>query len=94
MTIPNSVTSIGNQAFWGCAKLKEVYVFADNPVECGNNLKKVSVFTRNSVVCGNLTVFSSETYSNATLYVPEASISSYKSTIPWSSFSRIKANPK
>ena len=38
--------------------------------------------------------FSSQTYEKGTLYVPEGSVSLYKSTSPWSNFSNIKANPK
>ena len=38
--------------------------------------------------------FSLETYKKGTLYVPEGSVSLYKSTDPWSSFSNIKAIPK
>jgi hypothetical protein len=38
--------------------------------------------------------FSLETYEKGTLYVPEGSVSLYKSTDPWSRFSNIKAIPK
>jgi hypothetical protein len=38
--------------------------------------------------------FYPETYEKGTLYVPEGSVSLYKSTMPWSKFSNIKAIPK
>ncbi len=99
ITIPNSVTSIGNDAFSNCKSLTSVTI-GNSVTNAGyyafskcTNLKEVYVLAENPVECSKY-VFSAETYSNATLYVPEASISSYKSTIPWSSFSSIKANPK
>ena len=78
VTIGNSVTSIGESAFYNCDNLMEVYVLAGSPPACG-------LF---------YPAFSSRTYEKATLYVPEGSVSLYKSTSPWSSFSNIKAIPK
>ena len=75
VSIGNGVTSIGRRAFNACYGLKEVYVFADNPVGCNEN------------------VFYSETYSNATLYVPGTSVSLYLSASPWSNFTSINAIP-
>ena len=37
VTIPNSVTSIGYGAFWGCDKLMDVYCYATTPPEMDKN---------------------------------------------------------
>ena len=42
----------------------------------------------------NYLPFFLETYVKGTLYVPEGSVSLYKSTDPWSDFSNIKAIPE
>ena len=34
MTIPNSVTSIGERAFAGCSRLETIYVQREVPIEC------------------------------------------------------------
>ena len=66
--------------FSGCDNLMEIYVLAGSPPA------SYSRYTRNA--------FSSQTYKKVTLYVPEGSVSLYKSTYPWSSFSNIKAIPE
>lgn len=43
MTIPNSVTSIGNGAFWGCSGLADIYSYATvPPVAYANTFEEVS----------------------------------------------------
>lgn len=79
MTIGNSVKSIDDYAFDNCGNLMEVCVLAGSPPAYYSHVYPS---------------FSSQTYEKGTLYVPEGSVSLYKSTSPWSSFSNIKAIPK
>ena len=81
MTIGNSVKSIGEEAFYNCDNLMEVYVLAGSPP---------AFYYYSSYYYP----FSLVTYEKGTLYVPEGSVSLYKSTMPWSNFSNIKAIPK
>ena len=75
LTIPNSVTTIGSYAFAGCSGLTDVYCYAEK------------VPSTNSYAFYGWP----EYVSNATLYVPRASIEAYKTTSPWSGFGTIKA---
>ena len=93
--IPNSVTSIGNQVFIGCNKLKTVII--------GSGVKSIGSYA--FVNCSELTdvychaenvpstgsdVFRDAFIEYATLYVPEASMATYKIRAPWSGFGTIK----
>ena len=100
VTIPNSVTSIGYGAFEGCDGLTSVTI-PNSVTSIGTgafykctNLKEVYVLAGSPPVYSVHDPFSSRTYEKGTLYVPEGSVSLYKSTSPWSSFSNIKAIPK
>ena len=96
VTIPNSVTSIGDYAFSGCSGLISVTI--------GNSVTSIGMYAfRNcskliDVYCYAEKVpstdndaFYSSNYKNATLHVPAASIDSYKATKPWSGFGKIVA---
>jgi hypothetical protein len=95
LVIPNSVTSISSGALWGCSGLTSVTI--------GSGVTSIgySAFANCpellDVYCYAEKVPS--TYSNAfdgsypeyiTLHVPAASIGSYKTTEPWSSFGKFK----
>ena len=95
ITIPNSVTSISNGAFWGCSGLTSITI--PNSV---TSIDYLAFFG-----CSNLTsviseiknpfeikedVFSSDTYSKASLTVPNGSKAKYQSTNYWNKFSKIK----
>ena len=99
VTIPNSVTSIGKSAFCYCSGLTSVtignsvtsigdYVF----MEC-TNLTSVTC-EATSVPSTGSNVFDKVPQSSATLYVPKASVETYKKTSPWSGFGSIVALPE
>ena len=98
--IPNSVTSIGESAFRDCSGLTSVTIpnsvtsIGDCAFYYCSNLMEVYVLAGSPPDYYNSYAFSLETYRKSTLYVPEGSVSLYKSTAPWSNFSNIKANPK
>lgn len=94
INIPESVTSIGGSAFYGCSSLKELIL--------GKGLKKIAVDAFSTCRAlekitihatqppriegeGNA-LFSDATYENATLYVPQGSISKYQVMTGWSGF--------
>ena len=91
--IPSSVTSIGNSAFEGCSNLVSVTIpssvtsIGDNAFNNCGNLTTVKVERARPV-----TIYA-ETFSNranATLYVPEGSLSEYSTAAYWKEFKIIK----
>ncbi len=98
ITIPNSVTFIGQNAFWHCTSLTSVTI--------GNGVTSI----RNGAFsgCSGLTSFTIQAASpptldnlytfdgtnNCPIYVPSASVETYKAATNWSSLaSRIQAIP-
>lgn len=96
ITIPNSVSSIGNSAFYGCSGLTAITI--PNSVTSVGNYAFSGCKNIEDLYCYAEKVPS--TYENAfqdayvefaTLHVPAASVETYKSTAPWSSFGKIVA---
>ena len=96
VTIPNSVTSIGGHVFDGCQKLTNVTI--------GNAVQSIGYWAfghcqeLSDVYCyaeyvpqTNIDAFEYSLIDYATLHVPENSMSSYKSTTPWSGFKEVVA---
>ena len=76
VTLPEKLTSIGNNAFAGCTNINTIINKRPLPL--------------NGVNCPD-NAFDNETYSKGYLYVPFGSLDAYKSYTPWSYFTdRIK----
>ena len=72
VTIPNSVTSIGKEAFYN-AHILTVISLIENPFKIEGKSSDYKTFTLN-------------TFNNATLYVPKGTIDKYKATYGWQDF--------
>lgn len=96
IVIGSSVDKIGNNAFWDCSELQSVTILSNNIIIDSwafGNCKSIQ-----EIICYGDTPPSAKsnsinevTFSAATLYVPYASMKTYKSTEPWSNFDKIKA---
>ena len=96
ITIPNSVTEIGDDAIEGCTSLTSI-IIPKNVESIGeyafagcSKLANVYCYAE-KIPTTKSAVFLMSNTSNATLYVPKASLASYKATAPWSGFGTIKA---
>ena len=69
VSIPNSVTSIGYQAFYNCDGLKDVYSYIEH----------LSVVTMDNSVF----LLDPENYSKRTLHVPSGLVSTYQANTSW-----------
>lgn len=94
ITIPESVTSIGQDAFYYCDALTSVTI-PKNVTSIGwgafgdcDALLDVYCYAENLPTTDPET-FGWDNNINATLHVPASAIESYKSTEPWSKFSKI-----
>ena len=75
ITIPNSVTSIGGNAFDEIA-VSTIVSLIENPFAIYGSISSYKTFTLN-------------TFNNATLYVPTGTINKYKATEGWKDFNNI-----
>ena len=86
VTIPNSVTSIGDGAFDGCSGLSSITI-PDGVTSIGkqafDGCKLRTVVAKSINPQNYLDAFSSNTYTYATLYVPEGTFWNYAYDCPW-----------
>ena len=81
VTLPSSVTLIGDYTFEGNPQITEVYSCCANPPEIKKGyLDGDEIYT----------IFDDTDYSGRTLYVPAGSIGAYKSQFGWNYFPEIK----
>lgn len=88
--IPDSVTSIGQFAFWGCSGLKSLTIGSgvnriDNLAFDNSDIPEIISKIEEPFDIVTHT-FSTNTYYNATLYVPEGTLKKYKGKMGWSNF--------
>ena len=94
VSIPNSVTSIGTGAFFGCTALN--YVTIGNSVTSIGDFAFADCSSLFDVFCYAVNVPTTDDYAfdgsnigNAMLHVPDASVTQYAQTTPWSDFKGI-----
>ena len=93
--IPNSVTSIGYYAFYGCSGLTELTLpdsvasIGDGAFICCSDLSKITSLAEIPPVCGS-GVFDGVNKTNCELIVPVISVIAYKQAEVWNEFSNIR----
>ena len=94
--IPNSVTSIGDYAFWGCWLTSieipnSVTSIGDYIFRGCSSLTDVYCYAETLPSTVSTTFYRSNNYNNddVTLHVPACAIDDYKTTEPWSGFGNI-----
>ena len=93
--IPNSVTSIGYYAFYGCSGLTELTLpdsvasIGDGAFICCSDLSKITSLAEIPPVCGS-GVFDRVNKTNCELIVPIVSVTAYKQAEVWNEFSNIR----
>lgn len=91
ISIPNTVTSIGKNAFGGCSKVESLYIssaietIGEYAFAGCTSISEIQMASKKAITA-SANIFSNETYNNATLYVPVGSKSDFEKVIPWRIF--------
>jgi surface protein len=88
VTIPESVTSIGEKAFAGCTNLKVIYLYAKDPVDLTGKVKTRGGDGEEAEV-DVINVFDGVNTETCILYVPVGSKEKYKQAEGWKEFTNI-----
>ena len=86
VSIPSSITSIGDKAFKGCSNLKSITLYIITPI----NLAVAATRGATTRADGN-SVFDGVDKATCILYVPEESVGLYKAAPVWKDFQNILA---
>ena len=79
ITIPNTITSIGDGAFAGCVNLAVIIIHVENPIDIAKARTRA----------GGSSVFEGVDKETCILYVPDGSVEAYKTTDGWNEFKNI-----
>ncbi|MBQ9555386.1 MAG: leucine-rich repeat protein [Muribaculaceae bacterium] len=95
ISLPEGIVYVMNEAFMNCTSLQSI-TLPSTVVSIYQNVF-VGCSALESIICNwsnarstNANNFDADTYDNATLFVPKGSLSSYKSTVPWSKFANVQ----
>jgi len=93
ITIPNGVTTVGDGAFWGCEYLSDLTLPSTVQKINDNGFDGCIGLSRIKVNAAVPPVVSAKTFNrvnkNASIYVPDASVSMYKNAFGWKDFFNI-----
>lgn len=84
VTIPSSITSIGDKAFKGCSNLKSITVYITTPISLA-----VATTRGDETSSDGSSVFEGVDKLTCVLYVPDGSVDLYKESPVWSDFKHI-----
>ena len=90
--IPNTVTTIGDESFYGCRGLTSVNIPSSvttigyEAFDLCSSLANVTCMATNPPIISEYSSFSSSVYKNASLHVPANSVQSYKTANYWKNF--------
>lgn len=86
ITIPETVTTIGEEAFSGCTGLTKIYSYGVRPIQ----LSSSAVRSRRHLALSNYTQFNGIDFDKCTLYVPAGARQDYRDADGWNQFKMIE----
>lgn len=89
LTIPESITNIGDHAFAGCTGLEEIYCYSAVPIDLDKMFARLYMCSRRYTVAEVPTQFEGVDFENCVLYVPCGSYEEYRNATGWCLFKHI-----